>query len=85
MTRATINFDRQIRVPVHGREKQKAIPSASQVSGTASNVNGLGFDFQRSMAESKGKIMTGEQMISWYEKVLESVKARYRKLQRFSR
>ncbi|KAL5535244.1 SSK2 [Sanghuangporus sanghuang] len=85
MTRATNNFERQIRVPVHGREKQKGYTSVSQVANSPSSMNGLGFDFQRSMAESKGKLMTGEQMISWYEKVLESVKARYRKLQRFSR
>lgn len=83
--RATNNFNRQTRVPVLGKDKNKAHAITSQVTHSPSNINGLGFDFQKSMVEGKGRLMTGEQMISWYEKVLESVKARYRKLQRFAR
>ncbi|EJD04261.1 uncharacterized protein FOMMEDRAFT_28004 [Fomitiporia mediterranea MF3/22] len=85
MLRATNNFCRQIRVPVHGKEKQKLLSVTSQIAHSPSSINGLGFDFQKGMAESKGKFMSDEQVISWYEKVLESIKARYRKLQRFVR
>ncbi|KAH8120512.1 hypothetical protein DFH11DRAFT_1539623 [Phellopilus nigrolimitatus] len=85
MHRATINFERQIRIPVLGREKPRALFTPPQVMYSPSNISGLGFDFHKSMADGKGRLMSGEQMISWYEKVLESVKARYRKLQRFSR
>lgn len=87
MVRATNNFQRQVRIPHLGRskEKQKAVFTPPQTTSSPSNMPGLGFDFQRSILDSKGRFMSGEQTITWYEKVLESVKARYRKLQRFSR
>lgn len=86
MVRATNNFERQIRVPVLAKDKHRGL-FTSHV-GSPSSVNGLGFDFHnqsRLAGDGKNRIMTGEQMINWYDKVLESVKARYRKLQRFSR
>ena len=86
MLRAINNFNRQIRVPVLGKDKHKSAHLAlSQAAHSPSTINGLGFDFQKSMADSKNRFMSSEQMISWYGKVLESVKARYRKLQRFTR
>ena len=84
MVRAANNFDRQIRVPVLARDKQKTF-NVSQVSHSPSHISGLGFDFQKSMADGKVKLMNDEQIIAWYAKVLEGVKARYRKLQRFAR
>lgn len=86
MVRATNNFERQIRVPILAKDKHRGL-FTSHV-GSPSSVNGLGFDFHnqsRLAGDGKNRIMTGEQMINWYDKVLESVKARYRKLQRFSR
>lgn len=84
MVRATNNFERQIRIPVLAKDKPKPAFTPPQSSNSPSTLNGLGFDFHR-VQEGNRRNMTGEQVIGWYEKVLESVKARYRKLQRFSR
>ena len=85
MVRATNNFDRQVRAPVLAKDKLKNNFNISQVSNSPSHISGLGFDFQKSMADGKTKVMNDEQMVAWYAKVLEGVKARYRKLQKFAR
>ena len=89
MIRATNNFERQIRLPIvpeHDKSRTPQIVFTPPRSNSPANMNGLGFDLHKRINESgKNRALTGEQLTSWYEKVLESVKARYRKLRRFSR
>ena len=85
MVRATNNFDRQIRIPELSKDKARSNGLLNQVTNSPSHISGLGFDFQKSVTNGKRKQMNDEQMIAWYAKVLEGVRARYRKLQRFSR
>lgn len=89
MLRASHNLERQARIPVvieRDKAKQSQALLASSRTSSPANANGLGFDFHNRLPDtSKSRIMTGEQLTSWYEKVLDSVKARYRKLRRFSR
>lgn len=80
MVRVTNYFDTQVRVP--------------STSDTAEHIQQLNFDqepythglYQTTYPlESNTRKMTDQQIISWYSKVLESVRLRYRKLQRFAR
>ncbi|KAJ3509800.1 hypothetical protein NLJ89_g5027 [Agrocybe chaxingu] len=75
MVRVTNFFDTQVRVPSGGN--------------TAEHYNQMKLDqgpyMTSNMEHTTGRKMTDEQMISWYSKILESVRLRYRKLQRFSR
>ncbi|CAA7267217.1 unnamed protein product [Cyclocybe aegerita] len=75
MVRVTNFFDTQVRVPSGG--------------STSEHYNEMKIDqdpyITPNMRLATGKKMTDEQMIRWYSKILESVRLRYRKLQRFSR
>jgi mitogen-activated protein kinase kinase kinase len=72
MIRMTNYFDTQVRVPM-GEDKSDQMRNMRHVDrGHEENI----------MARGK---MTPEQVISWYGKMLDSVRLRYRKLQRFAR
>jgi mitogen-activated protein kinase kinase kinase len=83
MVRVTNYFDTQLRVPigegtgvhVHSRH----LPTAGQDRG----INSSEPVFQGTSITSR--TMTDEQIIGWYGKILDSVRLRYRKLQRFAR
>jgi mitogen-activated protein kinase kinase kinase len=72
MVRVTNFFDGQLHLPASQR------PMSSQRRKPGTGVNG-------SVHTPSEQDVSDEQMISWYNKVLESVRQRYRKLQRFVR
>lgn len=71
MVRVTNYFETQVRVP----------------TSEGNRVNGNKSAFQAHIQSSSGvsRKMTDEQMVNWYGKILDSVRLRYRKLQRFAR
>lgn len=77
MVRATNYFDAQVRIPSN--------------SDTATHIQQLGLDPESyvngvmHLPDLPTRKMTDEQIISWYTKILDSVRLRYRKLQRFTR
>lgn len=77
MVRVTNYFETQVRVPTS---------TDSQSPGTRTRQHTQSA-FQAHMQVSQGgkTAMTDEQMAGWYGKILESVRLRYRKLQRFAR
>ncbi|KAH9947950.1 kinase [Amylocystis lapponica] len=87
MVRVTNYFDTQIRIPVMGDAAQPL--SVSDRMALNSNSNGAGtssaFQTHLKAASSTSKSMSEEQLISWYGKILDGVKQRYRKLQRLAR
>jgi mitogen-activated protein kinase kinase kinase len=81
MVRVTNYFDTQVRVPTSRDEhsssrRYHASRGAQSKSAFQTHIQGS------SIGNTK---MTDEQMASWYGKILESVRLRYRKLQRFAR
>ncbi|KAJ7124737.1 hypothetical protein C8R43DRAFT_1030583 [Mycena crocata] len=75
MVRVTNYFDTQVQVPT-GKE----VRDARRHKTTA-----LQTPFQAHIESGSKEQMTNEQMISWYGKILDNVRLRYRKLQRFAR
>ncbi|KAI0032493.1 kinase [Vararia minispora EC-137] len=71
MVRVTNFFETQVRVPLSER-------SDLRLKGL---VNGVVLNGSPALRTG----MTDQQMVSWYHKILESVRLRYRKLQRFVR
>ncbi|KAF7367267.1 Protein kinase domain-containing protein [Mycena sanguinolenta] len=72
MVRVTNYFDTQVQVPTgHDARRHRH------------QKNGINGRFETSMGGKEQ--MTNEQMVSWYGKILDSVRLRYRKLQRFAR
>ncbi|KAI0080018.1 kinase [Panus rudis PR-1116 ss-1] len=82
MIRVTNYFDTQIRIPIVDDPKPQ-----SQGRTFIAPPNGTTSAFQNHLrsATSTTKPMNPEQVISWYSKILEGVKQRYRKLQRLIR
>jgi mitogen-activated protein kinase kinase kinase len=72
MGRVTNYFDAQLRLPASER------PTSSQWRKPGTNVNGPTGPVSQQDASD-------EQMTNWYGKVLDGVRLRYRKLQRFVR
>jgi mitogen-activated protein kinase kinase kinase len=79
MVRVTNYFETQVRVPTSNNH-----PSRRTVDRA---VNGTKSAFQAHIQfnSAPSRKMTDEQMVSWYGKILDSVRLRYRKLQRFAR
>lgn len=81
MVRVTNYFETQVRVPT----------SADDRSSGRRNHDGRGphsksaFQTHMQGTMAANTKMTDEQMVSWYGKILDSVRLRYRKLQRFAR
>lgn len=84
MVRVTNYFDTQIRIPIPA-DKVKHLEAKG---GGTPNGNITTSAFQnhlRGGTTITNKSMSQEQLISWYGKILEGVKQRYRKLQRLAR
>ena len=79
MVRDTYYFDNQIRLPVTAEKTPQFHNSASNTPVTA---NALQTNLREPPAKS---VMSSEQLISWYAKIFEGVKLRYRKLLRLAR
>ena len=80
MVRVTNYFETQVRVPTStdGNTGRRHHESRSTTSRSAFQAHMHG-------RETGNTKMTDEQMVSWYGKILDSVRLRYRKLQRFAR
>ncbi len=83
MVRVINYFDTQVRVPTSDR---------AAVEGAASRRRALDKDvanaksaFEEHMTGPGARAMSDEHKVSWYGKILDSVRLRYRKLQRFAR
>lgn len=74
MVRVTDYFDTQVQVPT-GQVREPRRSKSTEVRSP----------FEAHIESGSKEQMTNEQMISWYGKILDSVKLRYRKLQRFAR
>ncbi|EKM60810.1 uncharacterized protein PHACADRAFT_179988 [Phanerochaete carnosa HHB-10118-sp] len=83
MVRVTNYFDTQIRIPLPA-DKVKHLEAKG---GGTPNGNMTTSAFQNHIREGtiSNKQMSREQLISWYGKILDGVKQRYRKLQRLAR
>ncbi|KAJ7293165.1 hypothetical protein C8J57DRAFT_17783 [Mycena rebaudengoi] len=79
MVRVTNYFDTQVQVPTakDGREPRPRRQTHK--------LNDSKTPFETHIESASNEQMTNEQMISWYGKILDSVRLRYRKLQRFAR
>lgn len=76
MVRVTNYFETQVRVPVNAK------PSSTNGDVTEGKGKSRASRKDRSPATQK---MTDAQLLSWYAKILEGVRLRYRKLLRFAR
>lgn len=85
ISKANNTFEKQIRIPILARERPNPPFTPPHNATSPANGAGLGFDFHSRYSNVKGRVMSGPQMIAWYEKVFESVKTRYRKLATYSR
>ena len=82
MVRVTNYFETQVRVP-----------TGSQTAEQLQHTNQLRMDPEFNTSHltppthnpEPSRKMTDGQIVSWYSKILESVRLRYRKLQRFAR
>ncbi|KAF5384696.1 hypothetical protein D9757_006245 [Collybiopsis confluens] len=90
MVRVKDFFETQVHVPT---SDGVAAAAAAAVSGSHSRHRVYGKparddsnpNFEEHMTESAIRVMTDEQKVIWYSKILDSVRLRYRKLQRFAR
>ncbi|KZT06307.1 uncharacterized protein LAESUDRAFT_743475 [Laetiporus sulphureus 93-53] len=82
MVRVTNYFDTQIRIPV--QDDSSRMPVSHDRKSHHGNTDSA-FQSHIKTSPSTKKVMTNEQRISWYGKILEGVKQRYRKLQRLAR
>ena len=78
MVRVTNYFDTQVRVPTSRDDR-----SSNRRGYVAHSKSAFQTHIQGNLIGNTK--MTDEQMASWYAKILESVRLRYRKLQRFAR
>ncbi|KAJ3850583.1 hypothetical protein EV368DRAFT_45000 [Lentinula lateritia] len=77
MVRVINYFDTQVRVPTSA-----TAAAAAAMNGKAKDAK---YTFEEHMSDPSTRAMTDEQKVTWYGKVLDSVRLRYRKLQRFAR
>lgn len=83
MIRVTNYFDTQIRIPIlNGEQLYQSRDSPNGAFSEKRTAFKAHLDSGSLMSD---KPMTHEQMLSWYGKILEGVKQRYRKLQRLTR
>lgn len=82
MVRVTNYFDTQIRIPLSDDER----PTQNGVNaGIGPDGSWPAFRAHRMADSVVDQTMSDEQIISWYGKILDGVKQRYRKLQRLGR
>lgn len=84
MVRVTNYFDTQVRVPIAEDGSQNGSSSHLQGSDGAGFTGKSSFSTHVQGSTLSGRKMSDEQIISWYGKILDSVRLRYRKLQRFA-
>ncbi|KAF8078257.1 hypothetical protein FPV67DRAFT_1403723 [Lyophyllum atratum] len=83
MVRVTNYFDTQVRVPT-GEDMSEHI--RHRITERERGIHGTKSAFQAHIQSSAAsRKMTDQQIIAWYGKILDSVRLRYRKLQRFAR
>lgn len=80
MVRVTNYFDTQVRVPTHSDTMEHIQQLSHDQDPYTHGVYSTGHP-----PDISTRKMTDQQIISWYGKILESVRLRYRKLQRFAR
>lgn len=74
MVRVTNYFDTQVRVPTVGDLGDQRLNAGK--SAFLNHIHG---------SSTPSRKMSDEQIIGWYGKILDSVRLRYRKLQRYAR
>lgn len=91
MVRVINYFDTQVRVPTgedigeHMHNSRQRDEQLTPVNGTKDG-NGAKSAFETHLhGNPTFRKMSDEQKVSWYGKILEGVRLRYRKLQRFAR
>lgn len=87
MVRVINYFDTQVRVPISVAAAAAVAVHHTQRNGTEpSHDDAEEATFEDHMTgPPSARAMTDEQKVSWYGKILDSVRLRYRKLQRFAR
>jgi mitogen-activated protein kinase kinase kinase len=87
MVRVTNYFETQVRVPTSEDNNIDYEPPHHSSRTPERSVSRARSAFHAHIhgSASAPRKMTDEQMVSWYGKVLDSVRLRYRKLQRFAR
>ncbi|KAG2023121.1 STE/STE11 protein kinase, variant 2 [Coprinopsis cinerea AmutBmut pab1-1] len=81
MVRVTNYFDTQVRVPLSDKQSGNQSNGGPVTSSAPSSNSGKA----SSDATTSGQRLTDGQIINWYSKILDGVRLRYRKLQRFAR
>lgn len=86
MVRVTNYFDTQVRVP-SGEDTNEHHGQQNYQFKADKGLFDANFDQITHMQQeaTTRKRMTDQQIIGWYSKILDSVRLRYRKLQRFAR
>ncbi|THU91633.1 Pkinase-domain-containing protein [Dendrothele bispora CBS 962.96] len=87
MVRVINYFDTQVKVPEIEKDKNQNHRSKRRVANGTANGNGNAkSEFEEQMENpSNTNTMSDEHKMSWYGKILDSVRLRYRKLLRFAR
>lgn len=75
MVRVSSFFDTQLQVPV---------PVSSPKAGGKRHTRARSLQPDPDAKNREHREMTPEEMLSWFGKILEAIKMRYRKLQRFA-
>lgn len=78
--RITNYFDTQVRVP-----SAVGAPDGTQYPTIDENIYANSLYQMHQAPDPSIRKMSDQQRISWYSKILDSVRLRYRKLQRFAR
>ena len=82
MNRVTNYFDAQIRVPV---TTEDFVKKDAKKDSTRPEPPPPAFEIHMGLTDIGTRSLSGEQLMSWYGRILDAVKQRYRKLQRLSR
>lgn len=81
MSRVVRYFDRQLMDPISHSNKNKKGDSAKSMPPLIRRAQ----DIDQVKMHSASRTMTTDEMLVWYGKILDAVRMRYRKLQRFAR
>ncbi|KAF9066100.1 hypothetical protein BDP27DRAFT_1449944 [Rhodocollybia butyracea] len=85
MVRVINYFDTQVRVPISVAAATAVGHHTHRNGKEPSHDDAEEATFEEHMTGPSARAMTDEQKVSWYGKILDSVRLRYRKLQRFAR
>lgn len=85
MIRVTDYFETQLRVPSIKRQPRNGGLHPDPVPPLRLENGVLADSLITPSLASRGKEMTDEQIVNWFAKLLDSVRLRYRKLQRYVR